>query len=202
MKTFWVVLLSIVSATICVAQRTETIDSFALYQHHYKQELYNIIKQDTVSIQFFKYNASLKVKARVEHLYQQPTFSMPTASGKTKQAQQYAIVHFKIKRKVYKLYVYHLLNTKPNSVDTNLFIAFRDKTSGNTTYGGGRYIDVTTAKLRDPNFKLDFNLAYHPYCAYTTGYNCPIPPAENYVNTYLNAGESYNATKFHKEDHE
>jgi len=36
---------------------------------------------------------------------------------------------------------------------------------------------------------IDFNKAYNPYCAYSTGYNCPIPPAENYLPIAVKAGE-------------
>jgi uncharacterized protein (DUF1684 family) len=36
---------------------------------------------------------------------------------------------------------------------------------------------------------IDFNLCYNPYCAYTTGYNCPIPPKENFIDLEIRAGE-------------
>ena len=36
---------------------------------------------------------------------------------------------------------------------------------------------------------IDFNKAYNPYCAYATGYNCPIPPRENNLPIAINAGE-------------
>ena len=54
------------------------------------------------------------------------------------------------------------------------------------TYGGGRYIDLTIPQ--GDIMVLDFNQSYHPYCAYTDGYNCPIPPAENRLDVAIEAG--------------
>jgi len=67
------------------------------------------------------------------------------------------------------------------------FIPFRDKTSGETTYGAGRYLDI------DPNLDgtvtIDFNLAYNPSCVYSDGYSCPIPPIQNWLQVPIEAGE-------------
>ena len=70
-----------------------------------------------------------------------------------------------------------------------LFIPFGDATSGLTSYGGGRYMDFTLADIKDNTLVIDFNKAYNPYCAYTIGYNCPIPPKENLLTEAINAGE-------------
>lgn len=71
-----------------------------------------------------------------------------------------------------------------------VFIPFRDLTSGEQTYGAGRYLD---APLLDGNegrlVVVNFNLAYHPYCAYGEGWVCPLPPAQNRLNVAVNAGE-------------
>ncbi len=70
---------------------------------------------------------------------------------------------------------------------TRLFVPFRDLTSGNETYGGGRYLDLdrTSTGLYD----LDFNRAYHPYCVYNPEYDCPVPPADNRLAFAVRAGE-------------
>ena len=71
--------------------------------------------------------------------------------------------------------------------DPSLFIPYLDKTSGETTYGGGRYLDVN--KPSNTKIRLDFNKAYNPYCAYTEGYTCAFPPKENRLSVALEAGE-------------
>jgi uncharacterized protein (DUF1684 family) len=68
-----------------------------------------------------------------------------------------------------------------------LFIPFRDATSGSETYGGGRYLDVDLES--DGSVAVDFNQAYNPYCAYSDGYSCPIPPPENALAVPIRAGE-------------
>jgi uncharacterized protein (DUF1684 family) len=68
-----------------------------------------------------------------------------------------------------------------------LFIPYKDKTTRNETYGGGRFLDFEIPK--NATVILDFNLAYNPYCAYSHRYSCPIPPEENTLNVKIEAGE-------------
>ena len=65
-------------------------------------------------------------------------------------------------------------------------LPFTDLTNGNETYSGGRYIDL---EIPEGNtIRIDFNKSYNPYCAYTEGYSCPIPPAENNLGYTITAG--------------
>jgi uncharacterized protein (DUF1684 family) len=70
---------------------------------------------------------------------------------------------------------------------TGLFIPFRDATSGLSTYGAGRYLDVEPDE--DGSVTIDFNLAYNPSCVYSDGWSCPIPPPENWLSVPIEAGE-------------
>lgn len=69
----------------------------------------------------------------------------------------------------------------------SLFIPFKDKTNGKETYEGGRYIDAEIL----PGYKmvLDFNMAYHPSCAYNDKFICVLPPRENMLEMEIHAGE-------------
>jgi uncharacterized protein (DUF1684 family) len=67
------------------------------------------------------------------------------------------------------------------------FLPFRDATSGKETYGAGRFMDIEPAA--EGKVRVDFNLAYNPYCAYDDGYSCPLPPAENWLTVPIPAGE-------------
>jgi uncharacterized protein (DUF1684 family) len=71
--------------------------------------------------------------------------------------------------------------------DRNLFLPFRDATSGKETYGSGRYLDMEVQ--HDDRYLVDFNYAYNPYCAYNEGYVCPLPPQENWLKVAIRAGE-------------
>jgi uncharacterized protein (DUF1684 family) len=72
--------------------------------------------------------------------------------------------------------------------DGHFFLSFYDETSAIATYGAGRYLEVDYKKGQT-QVVLDFNKAYNPYCAYTEGYSCPVPPPENNVSIFINAGE-------------
>jgi uncharacterized protein (DUF1684 family) len=67
------------------------------------------------------------------------------------------------------------------------FIPFRDATSGDQTYGAGRYLELEAND--DGTVTVDFNMAYNPYCTYSDGYSCPIPPVENWLDIPIEAGE-------------
>ena len=69
----------------------------------------------------------------------------------------------------------------------DLFIPFRDATSGKDTYGAGRYLEAEP--LGAGRYLLDFNRAYNPYCAYNDDWRCPLPPAENWLKVAIRAGE-------------
>ena len=68
-----------------------------------------------------------------------------------------------------------------------LFLPFRDATSGNETYGAGRYLEPQ--ELGSGELLVDFNLAYNPFCAYSDSYSCPLPPFENHLKIAIRAGE-------------
>lgn len=69
----------------------------------------------------------------------------------------------------------------------SLFVPFADATSGNETYRRGRYLNLEIEP--DGSVVLDFNLAYHPYCAHSSAYSCPLAPAENRLAVPILAGE-------------
>ncbi|MCH7670214.1 MAG: DUF1684 domain-containing protein [Acidobacteria bacterium] len=69
----------------------------------------------------------------------------------------------------------------------SLFLPFHDTTSGKETYGAGRYIDVHPNG--DGTAVIDFNYAYAPFCAYNDLYSCALPPAENWLDVAIRAGE-------------
>ena len=74
-----------------------------------------------------------------------------------------------------------------------LFLPFRDATSGESTYGAGRYL-YDTIKGADLGVQagalvLDFNFAYNPSCAYDPRWACPLAPPGNRLTFPIEAGE-------------
>jgi len=74
-----------------------------------------------------------------------------------------------------------------------LFVPFADATSGEETYGAGRYL-LDTVKGADLGTEagrlvLDFNFAYHPSCAHDPSWACPLAPPANRLEPPVRAGE-------------
>ena len=80
---------------------------------------------------------------------------------------------------------------EPTDGSDRLWVPFRDATSGEETYGAGRYIDLEPAedRLDDGTWVLDLNRAYNPTCAYNPAYECPLVPASNWLEVPIEAGE-------------
>jgi uncharacterized protein (DUF1684 family) len=174
---------------------TSVINSTKRFQGELKTEYNNPnttplsakAKKTFKGIHFFPFNATYAVNARFVRTPQEKPFQMSTSSGTRKTYIKYAEVFFVINKKEYKLNVYQSQELlKSSEYKDYLFIPFTDATSGNETYEGGRYIDLTIPT--SDHVLINFNTAYHPYCAYTDGYNCPVPPQENTLPIKIEAG--------------
>lgn len=99
----------------------------------------------------------------------------------------YGIAHCSVKGEPIALYLYQ--STRPHIPKDYLFLPIMDLTNGEATYGGGRYIEMSTSDIKDNHITIDFNKLYNPYCAFRDGFYCPIPPKENHLNIALPVGE-------------
>ncbi len=170
-------------------------DSIYAHIQHYKQEFLTeerspLKAADTSYLRFYNPNEKYRVAATIQLTPDAELFEMPTHSGKTKTFRQYGLLSFTINGKQQTLQVFQNIGLlKDPKHKDHLFIPFTDQTTYETTYGGGRYIDLSTADIAGNKIIIDFNKAYNPYCAYAGGYNCPIPPAENRLTVAIKAGE-------------
>lgn len=139
---------------------------------------------------FFPPDSAYRVEAQFERTEDAEPFDMATYSGITKPYVQYGTLIFKLQDTTLQMAVYQSLRlVRMPQYRDHLFIPFKDVTNGETTYGGGRYMDVSKKDIEEGQLWLDFNKAYNPYCAYSDGYNCPIPPAVNHLPLPIEAGE-------------
>jgi len=140
---------------------------------------------------FYPVDLSYNVRGRFKRTPDEQIFKMKTTGVRTPEYVKYGEVEFNLQGKPYKLNVYrNIALSKQEEYKDNLFLPFTDNTNGVDTYGGGRYIDlkIPTADV----LVIDFNKAYNPYCAYSHKYSCPIPPAENHLDTDIKAGIKMN----------
>lgn len=130
---------------------------------------------------YFPIDAKYKVIAKVEKIETRQFVMIRNSDGTNLRYLKYAWLDFEIDGKQQRLLV-----LKP-MFGLGLFLGFSDDTSGETTYGGGRYLDLE--QIKGDRITLDFNLAYNPYCAYVANFTCPLPPRENILSVPIEAGE-------------
>lgn len=149
-------------------------------------------RTDFKGLDFFPIDKAFIVEAKFTKAKNEKSFEMKTTTDRMPLYVKYGEVSFTINGENFKLNVYQNLELiKRPGFKKHLFLPFSDLTSGNETYGGGRYIDLEIPKGK--TITIDFNQAYNPYCAYNPKYSCPIVPAENELLTNVNAG----VKKFH-----
>ncbi|RZK42281.1 MAG: DUF1684 domain-containing protein [Pedobacter sp.] len=199
----YIILVFILCSNLTIAQTfKQQIDE------HRKEYKNNFIKEsrsplraeDFKDLHFFEADSAFKIEAKVEMLSNQKIFNMPTYDGTSKEFIRYAKVKFKLKQDTLTLTLYKNIALATNPVYKDLlFLPFTDESNQHSTYGGGRYIDLNTQDIKSGKLTIDFNKAYNPYCAYSDGYRCPIPPEENDLAISILAGEKrYTGEKKHK----
>lgn len=171
------------------------------YKADFLKETRSPLKErDLKNLHFFTADSNYNVVATITLLTNQKIFNMPTYDGTSKEFIRYANVKFKLNGKALQLTLYKNIALAMNPAYKDLlFLPFTDETNQATTYGGGRYIDLSLQDIKDGKISIDFNKAYNPYCAYSDGYRCPIPPEENDLPIEILAGEKkYTGEKKHK----
>lgn len=183
----------ILFSQICLAQKSKTYaDTIKKFQKNYITTHEVVKGSDKKYLRFYSANENYKLNCQFVKSTDTSLVIMKT-SGKTipqKDFIRYGKLLFTIHDTTLQLTVYQSqsLQLSPKYKDY-LFIPFTDITTGDATYGSGRYIDILTTDISNNIAVIDFNKAYNPYCAYSSGYNCPIPPRENYLSVAIKAGE-------------
>ena len=138
-------------------------------------------------LEFFKFDSAYVVKAILKRTPNEKPFEMKTTTSRLPRYVKYAVLEFELKGESFKLDIFQNLNLMddPEYVDY-LFLPFLDETNGESSYGGGRYIELRIPE--GDEILIDFNKAYNPYCAYNEKYSCPIVPRQNYLRTKVEAG--------------
>jgi uncharacterized protein (DUF1684 family) len=125
------------------------------------------------------------------HLYEnQDTLNIYGTKGEARKTIKYGYLNFLFDEKKYRLNVYKSYGSNDKFY---YGIWFTDKTTNDETYGVGRYLDFELNDDSEHLYTIDFNLAYNPYCAYSSAYSCAIPTKEDFLDLEIKAGEK----KFH-----
>jgi uncharacterized protein (DUF1684 family) len=184
-------LLIVANCSIVKAQ--SYADSLQKHRENYIHELIKdgpLDSVDSAFVDFYSVKANYLVKCKFVATKSGDPFEIPTSAGTTKTYTKFGEFRFKLNGKKQKLAVYRSMALLNHPIYKDyLFIPFKDKTNGAETYGGGRYLDLFMKDVAGEEIILDFNKAYNPYCAFSEGYSCPIPPQENHLKIMIEAGE-------------
>ena len=143
---------------------------------------------------YFEPDPTYRVEATVELDESDETVPMETSADGEELYERAAVLRFELPDQRGETDEHTLVGyRRVDRSEGSLFVPFRDKTTGQQTYPGGRYIELHyDGELEDDvSFTLDFNLAYNPFCAYSAAYECPLPPRENWLEVAIPAGERY-----------
>jgi uncharacterized protein len=158
------------------------------YKDAEKTMLTKELMKDFTALKYYPIDYVQRVTSKLTKFNDGRTFTIKTTGGQDYEYLIYARADFELSGKKEFLNVY----ISKRSVESGrkkgaLFIPFYDETSGDETYGGGRYLVLDLPDNEE--LVLDFNMAYNPYCVYNPDHSCPIPPRENHLDFKVEAGE-------------
>jgi len=142
-------------------------------------------RREFTGLTHFPVNQVFRISATFEPYPEPREVAIPTVIGEPSMMLAPGLLEFVINGETVSLEPYI---TSPG--ERTLFIVFRDSTSGDTTYGAGRFLNAEIVEGSN-EVVLDFNLATNPPCAFTPFATCPLPTPENTLFVAINAGEQY-----------
>jgi uncharacterized protein len=132
-------------------------------------------------VERFDIDESWKITARFEAYNPVKQIDVPNVLGQISKEKCPGAVVFERDGKTYQI-------DAVDEGDDKLFLIIADQTSGDETYGGGRFMYVKKPDSTG-TILLDFNKAYNPPCVFTKYATCPLPPQQNYLKLKIEAGE-------------
>ncbi|MBZ0327213.1 MAG: DUF1684 domain-containing protein [Altibacter sp.] len=192
----YIFLIVLLSTSFGISQNTEAlIKEIEAYQASENESFTNpetsiLTTTDLetfTELEFYPIDLKYRVEATFVRTPNEKPFLMPTTTERLPEYVKYGEAHFTMDGKQFSLELYQ--NTTPSEdpeyIDY-LFLPITDLTSGDGSYGGGRFLDTYIPE--GDTMILDFNKLYNPYCAYNKRYSCPIPPKQNDLQVRIEAG--------------
>ncbi|HEX6329921.1 MAG TPA: DUF1684 domain-containing protein [Actinomycetota bacterium] len=160
-------------------------DKDEFFRDHPQSPLTDEQRRAFDGLRYFPENPSLEIRAPLETdgVDADEDLVMATTTGGEQHYRRAGVVRFEVEGRPAQATLFASRDTP------ELFLPFRDATSGSESYGAGRYLEVEPPSL-DGTVHVDFNYAYNPYCAYNPDWSCPIPPGENWLSVPIRAGEA------------
>ena len=140
------------------------------------------VLRDFDGIETFDYDIQWRVPARLDARDDGATLLVPSITGVPEESPSPGALVFTHSG------AEHRLDMTGEPGAAQYFVVFADATSGDATYGGGRFVYVDAVGA-DGQTVIDFNRAYNPPCIFTPYATCPLPPPQNRLPFRVEAGE-------------
>ncbi|TVR82161.1 MAG: DUF1684 domain-containing protein [Saprospirales bacterium] len=193
--TLLVFFLMFLAGSIQAVNDSSYISEMEKYRGRFVQSLWQSEREpiqidDTVYLDFFPISKKYKLPCKFIQEDEPKPFEMATYSGQIQHYIKYGTIELVLDDIPFSLELYQNYEAiRSGAFADYLFLPFKDATNAETTYGGGRYLNMSISDIRREGCYVDFNLAYNPWCAYRMGFNCPIPPRANHLEFPIKAGE-------------
>ena len=138
------------------------------------------------NLKYYDVNPDYVFKSRLYEYKNKDTVKIFGTKGEERKAVRIGYVKINFKEGEKNVNVYKSFS---KSGDVYYSIWFTDLTTGEETYGVGRYLDFDFNPDSNFIYTIDFNLAYSPYCSYSSKYSCAIPTKEDHIDIAIKAGE-------------
>jgi uncharacterized protein (DUF1684 family) len=138
------------------------------------------------NLKYYDVDPDYVFKSRLYEYKNKDTVKIFGTKGEERKAVRLGYVKINFKEGEKNVNVYK--STSKNG-ETYYSIWFTDLTTGDETYGVGRYLDFDFNPDSNFIYTIDFNLAYSPYCSYSSKYSCAIPTKEDHIDVAIKAGE-------------
>ena len=133
-------------------------------------------------LEYFPPNAEYRVEARFEPYQPPKKIAITNVLGMTSDEVSPGALVFTLKGQTFRV------DPILEQGEKDLFIIFKDATSGKETYAAARYVYAPPPDASGKTV-IDFNRAYNPPCVFTPYATCPLPPPENRLPIRVEAGE-------------
>ncbi len=193
MRKAWLILIPIALIVFFITRSGDSDDSYTKDISKFWEDRHDFFRTSEASpfverdvaykeAAFFQPNIEYIVQGKLNRFTKRESLTLSNSDGTTTPYLKHSTVSFKIKDQQCELLILKTLG-----FGNQYLLTFGDGTSGDSTYGGGRYLDIAIGK--SDQLVLDFNKAYNPYCAYFDDYSCPLPPPVNLLEVSIEAGE-------------
>ena len=139
-------------------------------------------RKDFKGLDYFPVNPAFRIQAHFEPYQPPKKIPITNVLGMTSDETSPGALLFTLGGKTYRI------DPILEQGEKDLFIIFKDATSGKETYGAARYMYAHPPDANG-NTVVDFNKSYNPPCVFTPYATCPLPPPQNRLPIRIEAGE-------------